>query len=229
MRVLIVEDEPAVADLLSRAIREATWAADVVPSGSTALERLNTSEYDLAVIDVGLPDFDGFELCRRWRAAGGRTPLLLLTARGALGDRVAGLDAGADDYLTKPFAIEELLARLRALARRPVAPLAVTLTFADIELDTATLRARRGGQTLRLTTRELALLEYLLRHPGRVVSRSQILENVWDDNFDPVANAVDVLVGRLRRKIDTPGREPLMHTIRGRGYILTDRPPHDAA
>ena len=229
MRVLIVEDEPAVADLLGRAIREATWAADVASTGANGLERLTNSHYDLAVIDVGLPDFDGFELCRRWRARGGRTPLLLLTARGALGDRVAGLDAGADDYLTKPFAIEELLARLRALARRPAAPLAVTLAFADLALDTASLTARRGDQSLRLTTRELSLLEYLLRHPGRVVSRSQILDNVWDDNFDPVANAVDVLVGRLRRKIDTPGREPLIHTIRGRGYILTDKPPHDAA
>lgn len=229
MRVLIVEDEPAVGDLLVRAIREASWAADLAPTAQDGLTRLSTSEYDLGVVDVGLPDFDGFELCRRWRASGGRTPLLILTARGALGDRVRGLDAGADDYLTKPFAIEELLARLRALARRPATPLGVTLTFADIEFDTASLTARRAGKPLRLTTRELALLEYLLRHPNRVVSRGQILENVWDDNFDPVANAVDVLVGRVRRKVDTAGRHPLIHTIRGRGYILTDRPPGNAA
>ncbi len=222
MRVLIVEDEPAVADLLERALREAAWAPDVARTGALALEALAVNDYDLAVLDIGLPDLDGLEVCRRWRAQGGRTPILMLTARAGLGDRVIGLDAGADDYLPKPFAVEELLARLRALARRPAPALDVTLTLADLEVNTAHRTVRRAGSDVRLTAREYALLEYLLRNPGRVVSRSQILEHVWDDNFDPVANVVDVLVGRLRRKIDLPGLVPLVHTIRGSGYALRE-------
>ncbi len=229
MRVLIVEDEPAVADLLERALREAAWAPDVARTGTAALEALAVNDYDLAVLDIGLPDVDGLEVCRRWRAQGGRTPILILTARAGLGDRVAGLDAGADDYLPKPFAVEELLARLRALARRPVPALNVTLALADLEVDTAARAARRAGRDIRLTAREYALLEYLVRNRGRVVSRAQILEHVWDDNFDPVANVVDVLIGRLRRKIDLPGLMPLVHTIRGSGYALREGGGGDAA
>jgi two-component system copper resistance phosphate regulon response regulator CusR len=227
MRVLIVEDDADVADLLFRAVREAAWAADVVATGEAALSALAVSDYDLAVLDIGLPGIDGLEVCRQWRARGGRTPVLMLTARGGLSDRVTGLDAGADDYLGKPFAIEELLARLRALARRPPSPLDVTLRLADLELDGATRTARRAGLPIRLTAREYALLEYLLRNRGRVVSRAQILEHVWDDNFDPVGNAVDVLVGRVRRKIDRPDLPPLMHTVVGMGYVLADRRPPD--
>ena len=229
MRILIVEDEPGVADLLARTVREATWAPDVARTGREALDLLAVNEYDLAVLDAGLPDLDGFEVCRRWRASGGRTPILILTARAAVADRVRGLDAGADDYLAKPFAIEELLARLRALARRPKPALDVTLRFADLELDTHTLTARRAGIAVILSHRELALLEYLLRNPNRVVSRGQILAHVWDDNFDPIGNVVDVLVGRLRRKIAAPGHAPLIHTIRGRGYVLAEREPTDGA
>ena len=229
MRILIVEDEPAVADLLARTVREATWAPDVARTGREALDLLAVNEYDLAVLDAGLPDLDGFEVCRRWRASGGRTPILILTARAAVADRVRGLDAGADDYLAKPFAIEELLARLRALARRPTPALDVTLRFADLELDTHTLTARRAGAGIVLSHRELALLEYLLRNPNRVVSRAQILAHVWDDNFDPIGNVVDVLVGRLRRKIAAPGLPSLIHTIRGRGYVLAEREPTDGA
>ena len=229
MRILIVEDEPGVADLLARTVREATWAPDVARTGQDALSLLAVNEYDLAVLDAGLPDLDGFEVCRRWRASGGRTPILILTARAAVADRVRGLDAGADDYLAKPFAIEELLARLRALARRPKPSLDVTLRFADLELDTHTLTARRAGVGVILSHRELALLEYLLRNPNRVVSRGQILAHVWDDNFDPIGNVVDVLVGRLRRKIAAPGHPPLIHTIRGRGYVLAEREPADGA
>ncbi len=228
MRVLIVEDDADVADLLLRAVREAAWAADIVATGEGALAALAVNDYDLAVLDIGLPDLDGLEVCRRWRARGGRTPVLMLTARGGLSDRVAGLDAGADDYLGKPFAIEELLARLRALARRPPSPLDVCLRVADLELDVATRTARRAGLVLRLSAREYALLEYLLRTHGRVVSRAQILEHVWDDNFDPIGNAVDVLVGRVRRKIDRPGFPPLIHTVVGMGYVLADRWPPDA-
>ncbi|HEY8258241.1 MAG TPA: response regulator transcription factor [Gemmatimonadales bacterium] len=229
MRVLIVEDEREVADIIQRAVRSASWAPTVMETGKDALVALVSEEYDLLVLDVGLPDLDGFEVCRRARAQGSRTPVLLLTARNALRDRVTGLDAGADDYLPKPFDVEELLARLRALARRPATPLDVTLRLADLELDVATRTVRRGGRELRLTAREYALVEYLLRNPRRVVSRSQVLEHVWDDNFDPVGNAVDVLVSRVRRKVDAGNGPTLVHTVRNVGYVLTDRNAPDAA
>ncbi len=229
MRVLIVEDEPEVADLLARALRQAAWASDVAGTGRAALEALAVNPYDLLVLDLGLPDIDGGEVCRRWRAAGGRTPILMLTARAALTDRVTGLDAGADDYLTKPFAVEELLARLRALARRPESPLPAVLQFDDLSLDPATRTARRGTREVRLSAREYALLDYLLRHPNRLLDRGQMLDHVWNDNFDPIGNAVDVLVGRVRRKIDPDGTRPLIHTMRGMGYILSVTPPADAA
>lgn len=229
MRVLIVEDDADVADLLLRAVREAAWAGDSVATGEAALAALAVNEYDLAVLDIGLPGIDGLEVCRRWRARGGKTPVLMLTARAGLSDRVTGLDAGADDYLGKPFAIEELLARLRALARRPPSPLDVNLRLADLELDGATRTARRAGLPVRLTAREYALVDYLLRNRGRVVSRAQILEHVWDDNFDPIGNAVDVLVGRVRRKIDRPDLPPLVHTVVGTGYVLADRWPPDGS
>jgi len=229
MRVLIVEDEPDLADFLCRALREATWAADRAESGTAALALLGVNPYDLVVLDIGLSDIDGFEVCRRYRASGGRTPLLMLTARDALDDRVHGLDAGADDYLTKPFAVDELLARLRALARRPPAAHDVVLRYADVELDPASRTVSRAGRALRLTAREFALLEYLLRTPERVLRRGQILEHVWDDNFDPVANAVDVLVGRVRRKLDPDGTSPLIHTLRGTGYMFALTPPLDAS
>ena len=224
MRLLVVEDDPEVQAFLLRVLREAAWAADAVPSGQRALDALAATDYDLAIVDVGLPDFDGFEVCRRLRARGDRTPLLVLTARNAVNDRVRGLDAGADDYLAKPFAVNELLARLRALARRPAASVEPVLRIADLELDPASRIARRAGVEISLTAREFALLDYLIRNPRRVVSRAKILEHVWDDNFDPVANAVDVLVGRLRRKIDRDALPALLHTVRGAGYVLTDRP-----
>ena len=223
MRILVVDDEPEVSDFLARVLREASWAPDIVATGEAALLALGSTEYDLVVLDIGLPGIDGLEVCRRLRARGDRTPVLALTARQAVNDRVRGLDAGADDYLAKPFAVNELLARLRALSRRPASSLEPVLRLADLELDPAARSVSRGGAPLVLTAREYALLEYLLRNARRVVTRAQILEHVWDDNFDPVANAVDVLVGRVRRKIDREGSLPLLHTVRGAGYVLTDR------
>ena len=229
MRVLIVEDEPELADLLARAVRQAAWAADVVSSGRAALEALAIYPYDLMVLDLGLPDMEGALVCRRWRQEGGRTPILILTARAALGDRVAGLDAGADDYLTKPFEVEELLARLRALARRPTDTFPPVLQFGDLMLNPSTRTAQRNGRDIKLSAREYALLEYLMRNPNRLVDRSQILDHVWDDNFDPVGNSVEVLVGRVRRRIDLAGAQPLIHTVRGGGYRFGDGPPNDAS
>jgi len=229
MRVLVVEDDPEVRDFLLRAIREAAWAPDGVSDGHAALAALSQRPYDLVVLDLGLPDMDGFQVCRALRGTGDKTPVLMLTARNAVNDRVRGLDAGADDYLAKPFAVSELLARLRALARRPAVTLEPILRLADLAFDSATRQASRDSTQIVLTSREVALLEYLLRSARRVVSRSQILDHVWDDNFEPVGNAVDVLVGRLRRKIDRPGQHALLHTVRGMGYILTDRPSGDDA
>jgi DNA-binding response OmpR family regulator len=229
VRVLVVEDEPELAAFLGRTLREAAWAPDSVTTGEGALEALAVNDYDLVILDLGLPDLEGFEVCRRWRAQGGRTPILMLTARNVLADRVRGLDAGADDYLPKPFAVEELLARLRALARRPAETLPATLSFEDLELDTAARIGHRQGREIRLTAREYALLEYLMRNPNRVLDRGRILGHVWDDNFDPVANAVDVLVGRVRRKVDPDGEHPLIFTLRGMGYMLSARRPAGAA
>ena len=224
-----MEDEPEVADIIRRAVRTASWSPTVVDHGREALASLSSGDYDLAILDVGLPDLDGFAVCRAARAGGCRTPIIVLTARNALHDRVAGLDAGADDYLPKPFDVEELLARLRALARRPATALGATLRLADLELEVATRQVRRGGKPIELSAREYALVEYLLRNPRRVLSRTQILAHVWDDNFDPVGNAVDVLVSRVRRKVDGGRAKALLHTIRGVGYVLTDRDsPHAA-
>ena len=228
MHVLVVEDDAEVREFLVRVIREAAWAADAAVNGADALRDLGAGTYDLVVLDLGLPDVDGFEVCRVLRARGDRTPVLMLTARNAVNDRVRGLDAGADDYLAKPFAVSELLARLRALSRRPSVTLEPLLRVADLTLDPATHEIKRAGSKIVLTAREFSLLEYLMRNPRRVLTRAHILAHVWDDNFDPVANAVDVLVGRVRRKIDRPGLAPLMHTVRGSGYMLSDRTAADA-
>jgi len=225
VRVLIIEDDPGVADLLKRTMQAATWAVDVASTGRAGLEALGMADYDLAVLDLGLPDMSGIDLCRTWRAREGQTPILLLTARTELADRVSGLDAGADDYLAKPFEIDELMARLRALARRPPTPLSVTLRVGDLTLDPTTRVVERGGQRISVTAREFALLQYLMRLEGKVVSRGKILENVWDDNFDPVGNVVDVLIGRVRRKVDPAGDRPLIHTVRSVGYVLSREAP----
>ena len=228
MRFLIVEDDPEVGDLLTRTVQRASWAADLVTTGARALQALALNPYDLIILDRGLPDMDGVRVCREWRAKGGRAPVLMLTARGALDDRVLGLDSGADDYLVKPFAAEELLARLRALARRPEETLPTILRVDDVELDPAARRITRAGRELHLSAREYALLEFFLRQPERVLDRGRILAHVWDDNFDPIGNVVDVLVGRVRRKLDPDGTRPLIHTVRGAGYMLSPKVPTHA-
>lgn len=225
MRILIVEDDDRVADLILRTMREGAWAADLVSTGLAARAAVAGNEYDLVILDLGLPDVTGVDLCRQWRKDGLQIPILILTARNALADRVEGLDAGADDYLAKPFAVEELRARLRALSRRPAPALAPVLQLDDLRVDPASRTASRGGRPIRLTHREFALLEYFLRNPRRVLSRLQILEHVWDDNFEPVANSVDVLVARLRRKLEAGGSPPLVHTIRGSGYLFAEAAP----
>ena len=222
MKLLVVEDDPEVREFLVRVIEDARWVAHAERDARGALSAAREQTFDLILLDVGLPDRDGFDVCRELRKRGDRTPILLLTARHGVADRVRGLDAGADDYLGKPFAVNELLARLRALARRPAAAHEPVLRLADLTLDPATRSVARADAAIVVTPREYALIEFLLRSRRRVVTRSQIIAQVWPDNLEPVTNAVDVLIGRVRRKIDAPGQPVLLQTVRGAGYILTD-------
>jgi two-component system copper resistance phosphate regulon response regulator CusR len=220
MRVLLVEDDPRIARFVAQGLREQTYAVDVTGDGEDALYKLSINDYDAVILDVMMPGRDGFEVCRELRAAGSAVPVLMLTARDALEDRVAGLDNGADDYLTKPFEVAELLARLRALLRRGRAVNALAITVADLVIDTRAHRVTRGGRTIELTAKEYALLEYLARERGRVLGRAEIAEHVWDENFDPLSNLIDVNINRLRRKVDDGFTSPLIHTRRGEGYLL---------
>lgn len=220
MRILLVEDDRSLAATVAAYLRNAGLAVDAVSTGEQALSEAAVSPYDAVVLDLTLPDADGLELCRRMRRQGVRARILMATARDAVEDRVAGLETGADDYLVKPYALAELLARLRALMRRPAEPVPPRLVVADLELDTGTMSARRGGRAISLTTKEFAVLEYLMRHAGQVVGREQISEHAWDANYDPLSNVVDVYLSRLRRKVDGPGEPPLLATVRGAGYRL---------
>ena len=224
MRVLVVEDEARLAGSVARGLRHAAHAVDIAGTVAAAREKLAVGSYDAVVLDVVLPDGSGFALVEELRTAGKTFPILLLTARGAVEDRVHGLNQGADDYLVKPFALEELLARLRALARRVPVLRPETLRVADLIVDTAARRAERGGVPIELTTTEWGLLEFLARHQGQVCSRNQISLHVWDEKYIPFSNVIDAYVARLRRKIDGPGRPALLHTIRGAGYLLGLRP-----
>ncbi|MEO5818975.1 MAG: response regulator transcription factor [Vicinamibacteraceae bacterium] len=225
MRVLLVEDEPAAARMLAKGLREHAYAVDVAGDGDEASLRLGSTDYDAVILDVMLPRRDGLSLAREVRASGSPVPILMLTARDAVQARIEGLDSGADDYLTKPFDFGELLARLRALIRRGVRPpLPDLLVSGPLRLDTRLRQVRKDERPLSLTTREYALLEFLVRRGGQVVGRADIAEHVWDETYDPLSNVIDVYVQRLRRKIDDPGRESLIRTRRGEGYVLIAEP-----
>ena len=220
MRILLVEDEPDAAQMLAKGLREQTYAVDVATDGETAVYQAGVNDYDLVILDVMLPLKDGFEVCRELRAEGLSFPILMLTARDAPPDRVVGLDMGADDYLTKPFDFHELLARLRALLRRGPALRPETVEVSDLSIDMRARRVRRGARQIELTAKEYALLEYLARRAGEVVSRAEIAEHVWEENFDPFSNLIEVYVQRLRRKIDEGHTPKLLRTRRGEGYVL---------
>ena len=222
MRILVVEDERKVASFLRQGLQEEGHAVETAGDGAAALDMLLEGPgYDLVVLDVMLPNRDGFDVLKTLRQRRVQTPVLCLTARDAVSDKVAGLDLGADDYLTKPFAFEEFLARVRALLRRGTGQRAPVLKLADLTLDPATRTVTRDGRRITLTTREYALLEYFLRNVGRVLSRPMIAQHVWGLDFDPESNIIDVYVGYVRRKIDGDGERRLLHTVRGAGYMLS--------
>jgi two-component system copper resistance phosphate regulon response regulator CusR len=229
MRLLLVEDEARMARVIARGLREQAYAVDLATNGEDALYQAAINTYDAIILDVMIPGKDGFAVCRELRAAGQRMPVLMLTARDAVEDRIAGLDTGADDYLTKPFEFGELLARLRALLRRGRELRPVVINIADLLIDTRGQQARRANQLLNLTTKEYALLEYLARNTGRVIGREEIAEHVWDETFDPFSNLIEVYINRLRRKVDEPFTTPLIHTRRGAGYVLRLPPDKEAA
>jgi two-component system copper resistance phosphate regulon response regulator CusR len=223
MRLLLVEDEPLAAQVLAKGLREHAYAVDVVADGANAMMRASANDYDIVVLDLGLPDIDGIALCGMLRTSGLTAPILMLTARDAVQMRIAGLDSGADDYMTKPFDLQELLARLRALMRRGArAPLPEQVRIGPLVLDTRAQIATCRGRGLALTTREYALLEFFARHAGQVVGRADIAEHVWDESYDPLSNVIDVYVQRLRRKLAPAGGDALLKTRRGAGYVLSD-------
>jgi len=228
VRVQVVEDEVKMAGLLKRGLEEEGYAVDMSGTGDDALWLASENPYDAVVLDIMLPDIDGFEVCKRLRAAGRWSPVLMLTARDAVPDRVSGLDAGADDYLTKPFSFAELLARLRALLRRGATERPPFLAMGDLTLDPATRRVSRAGAPVELTAKEFALLEYFMRHPGEVLSRSRLIEHVWDFAYEGDSNVVDVYVRYLREKVDRPFGTDSVETVRGAGYRLREE-PGDAA
>ena len=224
MRILLVEDESRVAGFIAKGLREQAYAVDIASDGDQALYQAAVNQYDIVILDVMLPLKDGHTVCRELRASGFRTPILMLTARGAVDDRVEGLDSGADDYLAKPFDFKELLARLRALLRRPAGLLPQVARVADLTLNTASHAVTRAGKPVSLTAKEYALIEFLVLNQGRVVGREQIGQHVWDENFDPFSNVIDVYIKRLRSKLDTGFSRRLIHTRRGEGYILSVQP-----
>ncbi len=226
MRLLVVEDDPRLANLIARGLREETYAVDVAATGQDAIVQIAMNSYDAIILDVMLPGaMDGFAVVREIRKRGLGTPVMMLTARDAIADRIMGLDSGADDYLNKPFDFGELLARVRALLRRPETVQPTVLTIGDLAIDVHTRTVTRSGHTISLTAKEYALLELLARHARMVVTRADIVAHVWDENHDPFTNAVEVYMNRLRGKIDKAPWAPLLHTRRGAGYLLSETPP----
>jgi len=224
MRILLAEDDDQLRDTIARGLREHAFAVDAVSDGDAAVSHAAVNEYDAAVLDILMPKRSGIAVCQELRRRGIALPILLLTARDSVEDKIAGLDAGADDYLTKPFAFGELLARLRALTRRRGTVLPATLVVADLEVDTRRQTARRGARAIPLTAKEYAFVEHLARNAGRVVSRSELVAHVWDENHEPMANVIDVYVSRLRRKIDGGESVPLLRIRRGAGIMLAGDP-----
>lgn len=223
MRVLLVEDEARIADFIRKGLSEYGYAVDVACDGEEALDWPAVAEFDLIILDVMLPVRDGIQVCQELRRKGVRTPILMLTARDAVEDRVRGLDSGADDYLVKPFAFAELLARLRALTRRQPAVFGSSLQVGDLIMETTTQKISRGGADLGLTTKEYGILEYLLRYPNQVLTRTMIAEHVWNYDFDNASNVIDVHIRNLRRKVDGPFPVKLIQTVRGAGYRISAR------
>ena len=220
MRILCVEDEPHIAEAVRAALIADSHAVDVADDGIDALEWVASYPYDLVILDLVLPGLDGIEVCRRLRASGGGMPILMFTALDQVEDRVRGLDSGADDYLPKPFAMVELLARVRALLRRDSPSREAVIHVGDLEIDPASLAVRRGGEPIRLTAKEFALLSLLARHPGQIFSRDRLIDAVWDADFDAESNIVEVYIRSLRRKVDEGRRDGIIETVRGAGYRL---------
>ena len=224
MHILVVEDERKVASFIKRGLEAANYSVDVEYDGESGLKRLRDADYDLVVLDVMLPKLDGLSIMKKIRQRQVKVPVLLLTARVTIADKVMGLDLGADDYLTKPFAFEELLARVRALLRRGATPLPAVLAVADLTLDPVTREVSRGGKRIDLTPKEYALLEFFLRRRDQVLSRALIAQHVWGVNYDTFTNVIDVYVNYLRKKIDGDSDLKLIHTVRGVGYVLKEEP-----
>jgi len=229
MRLLLVEDDPRIVRFLGKGLREHAYALDVAKNGEEALYQIAINTYDLVILDVMIPAPDGIAVCGEIRRAGHRLPILMLTARDSVEDKIAGLDTGADDYLTKPFEFRELLARLRALLRRNTSLQSPRISVADLVIETAGQNVSRAGHPVRLTTKEYALLEFLARNAGRVVGRAEIAEHVWNEDFDPFSNLIEVYVNRLRSKIDNGQACALLHTRRGAGYVLSAEVPEAEA
>ena len=220
MKILVVEDDRVVGQYIKRGLEESQYHADLVDDGLEALRLISGGNYDLVVLDLRLPGMGGLEVLRTVRDRGNTTPILVLTAQDAVGHKVEALRAGADDYVTKPFAFEEVLARVEALSRRPKQLSSPKLTVGDLELDVGSREVHRSGRPIELTPKEYAVLEYLMRHPGRVMSRTLITEYAWDYHFDPGTNIVDVVINRLRKKVDSGSEKKLLHTVRGVGYVI---------
>ena len=222
MRILLVEDEKKIASFIERGLKEQHYAVDVAYDGSKGLFLAQVNPYDLIILDLMLPGYDGLTICKKLRKDGSNTPILMLTAKDEVEDKVQGLDAGADDYLTKPFAFEEFLARVRVLLRRDNQNKSSKLQIADLELDQLTHKVFRSGKEIELTSTEYSLLEYLMMHANEVVTRTMISEHVWNDDFDSFSNVINVYINYLRRKIDKDFKKKLIHSIRGTGYILKE-------